>query len=788
MAPVNKLISSWNFEKVSGSDGFGSFIVEDVSNSFSGTAINFIEEDFIKKEYFLSNKKNNIDTLESSDSINILNTDDSSADLLHNSYSTNFILEKSMYQIISEDMLNMFSDINQYASLFGLPSNKYKDVYQDLETEKKQYFSKVLSKPDLERFLNFYRWLDSSLGYMLEQLLPENSNVVQSLKNTIESHVLEKNKFQHKIPLTISSNNVFKTSLPVIHKKSINGSVIQKKQKNGLIFVSDEIENIIEVNKIKSKYNHSIIQTSSKKINQRKNKLLNKSVFKNIFSSVDRRSYTAKDESGEYSIYNSLLNKSRDLINDLQKELSTPTANTQGDYNSTFLDNGFISRNIPYKEENYLIKKSNNTYSFPSKEILFRKRNNILIDESSDKYETSYEVLEPAVEFNIPVLHTLKTSENSAKMDVLSSYDNAINSFSYRNLKKDDEKLEKIFLQSLIDPEDISNKTFYKKAEELSSNNNLIIDRVEKGSICFPRQDKIGLAESRIKPRYEESVGFIKQSFFVPANLYLNSITAGKTSPWTNNSYNNPTHTIRSFWRDDEDDRKRTTASDNFKTGYFNCYEYINYFEGTNNIEGQKFIYNSTPHGSVYCMESDTDIQYVNVGPTTIISCSYETYGDLAPYSNLYHAKILNNDLYSQPKPEFVHNLFVNKQAVSQNDIGFVLNKSYQAQAHCNIKPFYDSYEDYRQNLKTKSQSFSVLPEFICSNYKSLILNNNLKLFKTARINGKMFIRQDYLKINGFEKNNILREETFKLDFKKFTNKQSNKIKIKVKVILMMYF
>ena len=211
MASMNSLLASWNFDTLTGSNVSGEFEVKDVSNNYSGLAKSFqaSSHDFILKEDIKTNRKVAYDTLESSDTIQTLEEDDNRIDLLHKPSSLQLILENSMYQIISDEMLNMFSTIDSYAFKFAEPYNKYTSEYKKLEEVRHEFFSKIVEKPNLEKYLEFYKWIDSSLGYILEQLKPESVNNVKGLKNTIESHALERSKFQHKLPLTVDSSNIF---------------------------------------------------------------------------------------------------------------------------------------------------------------------------------------------------------------------------------------------------------------------------------------------------------------------------------------------------------------------------------------------------------------------------------------------------------------------------------------------------------------------------------------------------------------------------------------------------
>jgi len=111
-----------------------------------------------------------------------------------------FGIEKSMYQTISEEMIKMFATIIDFNNLVGEPVNRYRQEYKNLDKLKSLFFEKVENEPDIEKFINFYRWVDQSLGHMLQKLIPASADFSDGIRNMIESHVLERNKYWSKFP------------------------------------------------------------------------------------------------------------------------------------------------------------------------------------------------------------------------------------------------------------------------------------------------------------------------------------------------------------------------------------------------------------------------------------------------------------------------------------------------------------------------------------------------------------------------------------------------------------
>ena len=111
-----------------------------------------------------------------------------------------YLLEKSMYSAISKEMLRYFATITDFNNLIGEPVNKYRTEYKDMAKLRQLFYENVENEPKVEKFIEYYRWIDSSLSTMLQQLVPASSDVSDGIRNIIESHVLERNKYTNKLP------------------------------------------------------------------------------------------------------------------------------------------------------------------------------------------------------------------------------------------------------------------------------------------------------------------------------------------------------------------------------------------------------------------------------------------------------------------------------------------------------------------------------------------------------------------------------------------------------------
>ena len=111
-----------------------------------------------------------------------------------------YSMEKSMYQTISEEMVNMFATLKDFDNLIGEPVNRYRHEYKDLAKLRQLFFEKIGNTPDLDKYVDYYKWVDSAVSRFLEQLMPASAYSSEGLRTMVESHILERNKYQTKFP------------------------------------------------------------------------------------------------------------------------------------------------------------------------------------------------------------------------------------------------------------------------------------------------------------------------------------------------------------------------------------------------------------------------------------------------------------------------------------------------------------------------------------------------------------------------------------------------------------
>ena len=220
---IETLALHWDFMTVTSSDSNGRFFVNDISsgsvynhsnfynvignivqNKHDGYGVDFEPNsvDIVDKEFIYSAKKRLVDEVYSSDGVTIKN-DKTENFFEDNDVSDHFYsFEKSPYNAVSQQMINFFGSMKDFNSLIGDPAERYRPEYKQMTDLKRLFFRKVENTPDPERFFEYFKWIDTSISFAIKQLIPASSRFSEDVKDVVESHILERNKFQEKFPLT----------------------------------------------------------------------------------------------------------------------------------------------------------------------------------------------------------------------------------------------------------------------------------------------------------------------------------------------------------------------------------------------------------------------------------------------------------------------------------------------------------------------------------------------------------------------------------------------------------
>ena len=221
---IETLALDWYFELITGSNASGEVRAYDITsgsvdasknygwlgnivnrtNGATGFGFPASTSSFVSVEYLESARKQLPEIMYAEDMVSILSFDDDN--LYRDQKPITFFtsVEKNMYQSLSEQIFNFFSSIRDYGALVGRYEERYRPDYKRLSFLKEIFFERLGNTPDVEKFIDYYKWLDQSLGTMIKNLIPASANVNDGIRTVIESHALERNKYRNKFP-TIDS-------------------------------------------------------------------------------------------------------------------------------------------------------------------------------------------------------------------------------------------------------------------------------------------------------------------------------------------------------------------------------------------------------------------------------------------------------------------------------------------------------------------------------------------------------------------------------------------------------
>lgn len=227
---LDTLALYWNFETVTGSnnglhpsgsplDYDASFIIEDVSSGsidllsydsvsaftkyqFHGKGDLFARNDdsFLTIDYVQNVRRSLPETTNSDDLVNILERDDEIFTRETVPINHYFSIEKSMYQVVSQEMLKWLGTIENFNNVIGKPIYRYQSDYKELNKLRELFYRNVENEADFEKFMDLYKWVDEAIYVALLQLVPGSLDMVQDVFNVFESHILERKKYRHKLP------------------------------------------------------------------------------------------------------------------------------------------------------------------------------------------------------------------------------------------------------------------------------------------------------------------------------------------------------------------------------------------------------------------------------------------------------------------------------------------------------------------------------------------------------------------------------------------------------------
>jgi hypothetical protein len=104
-------------------------------------------------------------------------------------------LEFNMIDALNEDISQIISSLENFNYAIGLPANRYRESYKDLETMRKNYFKRLQGRLNFRVFADMLDFFDRSFIDMVRRLIPTHSYFIGD-QFVVESHMLERPKHQ----------------------------------------------------------------------------------------------------------------------------------------------------------------------------------------------------------------------------------------------------------------------------------------------------------------------------------------------------------------------------------------------------------------------------------------------------------------------------------------------------------------------------------------------------------------------------------------------------------------
>ncbi len=222
---IQTLALNWDFADISGSDSSGRFMVTDYSsgsnvqvypNEYQGPVFSninlrehtgrgdFFKSSFtpVRKQYVYTDHLQIPEYVGGDNMVNVPTSDDETFGIYLRPIDFFFAVERSMYRSISNRMLEMFASIEEFNNIIGEPVNKYRLNYKRMEKLREIFFRRVKNDiPDFDKYLRYYKWIDTAMGEMIQELFPVSAKYAPEVRKVVESHVLERPKIQHKLTI-----------------------------------------------------------------------------------------------------------------------------------------------------------------------------------------------------------------------------------------------------------------------------------------------------------------------------------------------------------------------------------------------------------------------------------------------------------------------------------------------------------------------------------------------------------------------------------------------------------
>lgn len=111
--------------------------------------------------------------------------------------NTKFTIDFSVVDALNQDIVNIFSTLDELDNVLGSPELLFSPDYPGLDNLREVYFNRLTNKVSYKQFVDFFKWVDTNIGNFVVQLIPKKTRFLGT-NFVIESHMLERPKFQYQ--------------------------------------------------------------------------------------------------------------------------------------------------------------------------------------------------------------------------------------------------------------------------------------------------------------------------------------------------------------------------------------------------------------------------------------------------------------------------------------------------------------------------------------------------------------------------------------------------------------
>jgi len=134
-------------------------------------------------------------------------------------------IEVSVMQGLNEDIMNIFGTLDYLDNVIGSPELVFSQDYPHMRNLRRIYFNRLTQKVNFTAFFDFFKFLDDTIGILLEQMLPSDAKLTGP-SYVMESNALERSKFTYKYyDLYLPVENISEKEITAI--ESYDGELVK---------------------------------------------------------------------------------------------------------------------------------------------------------------------------------------------------------------------------------------------------------------------------------------------------------------------------------------------------------------------------------------------------------------------------------------------------------------------------------------------------------------------------------------------------------------------------------